>query len=159
MTRSGMIRVGIDVGGTNTDAVLIQGGTVRHAVKTATTADVMGGILATLRRLLDESGTAGDAVGAVMIGTTHFTNGVQRRGLARTAGIRISLPAARTLPASSTGRPICGRWSPPQPRVRGGFEVDGQPIAPFDADAVRAAARAIRADGAMAVAVTGAFAR
>ena len=86
MTRSGMIRVGIDVGGTNTDAVLIQGGTVRHAVKTATTADVMGGILATLRRLLDESGTAGDAVGAVMIGTTHFTNAVvQRRGLARTA--------------------------------------------------------------------------
>ena len=35
-----MIRLGIDVGGTNTDAVLVDGDKVRHAVKTATTADV-----------------------------------------------------------------------------------------------------------------------
>ena len=64
-----MIRVGIDVGGTNTDAVLIEAGAVRHAVKTPTTADVTSGVLATLRRLLEESGVAGEAVGAVMIGT------------------------------------------------------------------------------------------
>ncbi|BBK30746.1 N-methylhydantoinase A/oxoprolinase/acetone carboxylase beta subunit [Stella humosa] len=154
-----ILRIGIDVGGTNTDAVLIQGGSVRHAVKTATTADVMGGILATLRRLLDESGTAGDAVGAVMIGTTHFTNAVvQRRGLARTAGIRISLPAARTLPAFvDWPADLRAVVAAPSHAVRGGYEVDGQPIAPFDADAVRAAARAIRADGTTAVAITGAF--
>ena len=31
-------RIGIDVGGTNTDAVLLAGGEVAHAVKTPTTS-------------------------------------------------------------------------------------------------------------------------
>ncbi|MGH7350572.1 MAG: hydantoinase/oxoprolinase N-terminal domain-containing protein, partial [Candidatus Rokuibacteriota bacterium] len=39
-----MNRIGIDVGGTNTDAVLLEDDRVRHAVKTPTTADVMSGI-------------------------------------------------------------------------------------------------------------------
>ena len=36
-----MYRIGIDVGGTNTDAVLMNGNEVVHAVKMATSADVM----------------------------------------------------------------------------------------------------------------------
>ena len=39
-----MRRIGIDVGGTNTDAVLLEDGRVIHAVKTPTTEDVTGGI-------------------------------------------------------------------------------------------------------------------
>ncbi len=49
-----MGRIGIDVGGTNTDAVLLEGGRVVHAVKTPTTEDVTAGIvnaLASLRRI------------------------------------------------------------------------------------------------------------
>ncbi len=78
--------------------------------------------------------------------------------LARSAALRICLPAAGTLP------PFVD-W-PPDLRVvvegsvhlvRGGYEVDGSPIAPFDADAVRAAGRAFRADGVEAIAVTAAF--
>ena len=34
------VRIGIDVGGTNTDAVLMEGNEVLAAVKTATTSDV-----------------------------------------------------------------------------------------------------------------------
>ncbi|MGH7097704.1 MAG: hydantoinase/oxoprolinase N-terminal domain-containing protein [Stellaceae bacterium] len=37
-------RIGIDVGGTNTDAVLLEGDRVVHAVKTSATADVTGSI-------------------------------------------------------------------------------------------------------------------
>ena len=37
-------RIGIDVGGTNTDAVLMDGDEVVRAVKTPTTADVTSGI-------------------------------------------------------------------------------------------------------------------
>ena len=44
-------RIGIDVGGTNTDAVLLQDGQVVHAVKTPTTPDVTVGIVAALAEL------------------------------------------------------------------------------------------------------------
>ena len=46
-----MKRIGIDVGGTNTDAVLIADDRVIHSVKSATTADVTSGILAALKAL------------------------------------------------------------------------------------------------------------
>ena len=47
-------RIGIDVGGTNTDAVLLEGARVVHAVKTPTTPDVTTGITRALRALLAE---------------------------------------------------------------------------------------------------------
>ena len=37
-------RIGIDVGGTNTDAVLLEDDRVLHAIKTPTTADVLTGV-------------------------------------------------------------------------------------------------------------------
>ena len=40
-----MRRIGIDVGGTNTDAVLLEDGSVVHAIKTPTTQDVTSGIV------------------------------------------------------------------------------------------------------------------
>jgi Hydantoinase/oxoprolinase N-terminal region len=42
-------RIGIDVGGTNTDAVLMQGQEVVGWVKTLTTADVTSGIVTALQ--------------------------------------------------------------------------------------------------------------
>ena len=44
MARKPMPRIGIDVGGTNTDAVMLEDGSVAHAVKTPTTSDVTTGI-------------------------------------------------------------------------------------------------------------------
>ena len=44
-----MIRIGIDVGGTNTDAVVMDGTKVLAGVKAATTADVMSGVVAALK--------------------------------------------------------------------------------------------------------------
>ncbi len=46
------MRIGIDVGGTNTDAILLEGERVVHAVKTPTTPDVTTGITRALRSLL-----------------------------------------------------------------------------------------------------------
>ena len=93
-----MKRIGIDVGGTNTDAVLLDDDTVVHAVKTPTTADVTSGITSALRELLAATVPTG-AIDAVMIGTTHFTNAVvQRRDLTRVAAVRIGLPASASLP-------------------------------------------------------------
>ena len=93
-----MRRIGIDVGGTNTDAVLIDDGRVRRAVKAPTSEDVTSGILDALARLRAEPDGQG-AVDAVMIGTTHFINAVvQRRALAKVAALRIGLPASESLP-------------------------------------------------------------
>src|SRR5262249_56275750 len=91
---SGRQRIGIDVGGTNTDAVLMQGQEVVGWVKTPTTADVTSGIVTALQELLQQTAAAPSAIRGVMIGTTHFTNAVvQRRHLSPVSAVRLALPA------------------------------------------------------------------
>lgn len=150
-------RIGIDVGGTNTDAVLLEDDRVLHAVKTPTTADVLTGV-----RLALEStarATGGEPVQAVMIGTTHFVNAVvQRRDLAPVGALRIGLPASRSLP------PFCDWPADLAALVRGqvhmvegGHDYDGRPIMPLDERAVAAAARAMHAAGIACVAISSIF--
>src|ERR1043165_937800 len=94
-----MRRIGIDVGGTNTDAVLLEDGRVVHAVKTPTTAYVTGGLVDALEALAPHPAVAGHAIDGVVIGTTHFVNAVvQCRGLTPVAAIRIGLPTGTSLP-------------------------------------------------------------
>ena len=45
-------RVGVDVGGTHTDAVLMRGGEVLAEIKARTTEDVTSGVLTALRGVL-----------------------------------------------------------------------------------------------------------
>ena len=74
-----MKRIGIDVGGTNTDAVLIDGDKVLSAVKFSTTSDVMQGVVNAIDKVMASQPTGATPVDAVMIGTTHFTNAVVER--------------------------------------------------------------------------------
>jgi N-methylhydantoinase A/oxoprolinase/acetone carboxylase beta subunit len=154
-----MMRIGIDVGGTNTDAVLIEDGTVQHAVKCPTTADVTGGILQALQDLLRTAAVPTGRIGSVMIGTTHFTNAVvQRRDVARVAAVRIGLPAAATLPPFVDWPPdLRDLVRGPVHQIRGGYEVDGRPLVPFDRAGMRDAAVQIAASGVGAVAVSAVF--
>ena len=151
-----MRRIGIDVGGTNTDAVLLEGDRVVQAVKTPTTADVTSGIVEALTRLAPAAGTALDAV---MVGTTHFTNAVvQRRDLERVAAVRIGLPASASLPPfvdwpEDLARLVRGEVF----MLEGGHEYDGRPLVPLDVAGVRRAARRIRDSGLRAVGVAAVF--
>src|SRR6516165_6197634 len=154
-----MRRIGIDVGGTNTDAVLLEDGRVVHAVKTPTTPDVTAGIVAALAELASQSEVARGAIDGVVIGTTHFVNAVvQRRDLSRVAAVRIGLPASASLP------PFCD-WPEDLARsvrgdvlmLEGGHDYDGRPIVPFDEAGMRRAARRIRASGIRSVAVAAIF--
>ena len=154
-----MIRVGIDVGGTNTDAVMIDASGVVAAVKSATTDDVTGGVRAALDELLDTAGDHRDTIGAVMIGTTHFVNAViQRRGLNRAAALRICLPSGASLPPmvdwpeDLAELAAGGRYL-----VAGGHEFDGRPLMPLDEAAVAEAGRQMRTEGVDAAAVTAVF--
>src|SRR5690606_30757688 len=93
------MRLGVDVGGTNTDAVLIEDRSVRAALKRATTGDVGEGVAGAIAAVLAEAKVKPAAVRAVMIGTTHFTNAfIQARDLAKVGVIRIGFPAARGVP-------------------------------------------------------------
>jgi N-methylhydantoinase A/oxoprolinase/acetone carboxylase beta subunit len=158
-TRPAGRRVGIDVGGTNTDAVLVDGDRVVHAVKTPTTSDVTSGIVAALRELLAAAPGARDGVAAVMVGTTHFTNAVvQRRDLSRVAAVRIGLPASASLPPFvDWPQDLAGEVRGEVIALEGGHEYDGRPLVPFDAAGMRAAARRIRAAGLRSVAVAAVF--
>ena len=152
-------QIGIDVGGTNTDAVLMRGSTLHGAVKTPTTPDVMSGITTALRELLQGAGRQPTAIGSVMIGTTHFTNAViERRALERVAAIRIGLPAAYALkPFAGWPEDLRRAVAGPSYLLRGGHEYDGRPIVPFDRDAMKRAADEIAAEGLHSVAITAVF--
>lgn len=150
------MRIGVDVGGTNTDAVLIRGREVVAAVKRPTTADVGGGIVEAVRALIDEGGLEVSAIQAVMIGTTHFTNAfVQRRHLARVLALRLGAPASRGVPPFA-GWPedVRGIVYGGHSLVPGGFNFDGGAISPFDDEAVASAARMAVEEGVEQVAIS-----
>ena len=152
------MRVGVDVGGTNTDAVLMDGDRVLAQAKHLTTPDITSGILAALEDVLGQR-PANASIAAVMLGTTHFTNALlERRDLAPTAVLRLALPATKLLP------PLVD-WPPPLREaignftymVKGGHEFDGREISPLDTSEVRAAARDMARKGVRAVALCGVF--
>ena len=154
-----MIRIGIDVGGTNTDAVVMDGAKVLAGVKEATTADVMSGVIAALKSVLAASGLAPDAIDVVMIGTTHFTNAVvQRRDLATTAAVRLGLPATASLPPMVDWpkdlRAAIGNHAY---LAHGGHEFDGRVISPLDEGELLGIAADIKAKGVNSIAITSVF--
>jgi len=154
-----MIRIGIDVGGTNTDAVAMDSFGVIAGIKASTTADVMTGVVNALRAILDASKLEADAIDAVMIGTTHFTNAVvQRRDLAQTAAVRLGLPATASLPPmvdwpddlkAAIGN---NAWL-----AHGGNEFDGRPISELDEAELLGIAAEIARRGIRSIAITSVF--
>jgi N-methylhydantoinase A/oxoprolinase/acetone carboxylase beta subunit len=153
------MRIGVDVGGTNTDAVLVDGRDVIAEAKTPTTPDATAGIVAALRSVVETSGVEVTRVQAVMIGTTHFTNAVvEARRLAPTGVIRLGLPATEALP------PMTGWPAPLRAALgehvhlcHGGHEFDGRRISPVDPDELRRAAADFAGKGIATVAISSVF--
>jgi N-methylhydantoinase A/oxoprolinase/acetone carboxylase beta subunit len=151
------LRVGIDVGGTNTDAALVDGERVIDSHKTPTTADITGGVTQCMRAIL--ASVNNRSVKAIMIGTTHFTNAfVEGRDLLPTAVIRLGLPATSAVPPQA-GWPTRMRSAVPIRAYlcRGGHEVDGRELAALDRDHLRRAAEDIAKHGTRAIAVSSVF--
>ena len=154
-----MIRIGVDVGGTNTDAVVMDGAKVLAGVKAATTPDVMSGVIAALKSALTASGMRPEAIDVVMIGTTHFTNAVvQRRDLAPTAAVRLGLPATASLPPmvdwpDDLASAIGGHAY----LAHGGHEFDGREISALDEAELIGIAADIRSKGIRSVAIASVF--
>lgn len=151
-------RIGIDVGGTNTDAVLLdQDDEVRSKTKTPTTPDVTGGLVAALEGVLTDVVDRG-AVDHVMLGTTHCTNAIaERRNLNAVGVIRVGAPATHAIePLLEWPDDLAEAIDGMTTIVGGGHEFDGREIAPLDEEAARAFLEEHR-DGIDSVAVTSVF--
>ena len=150
------MRIGVDVGGTNTDAVLLLGKKVLGAVKRPTSGDVSSGISEAIGALISECDVKPGEISAVMIGTTHFTNAfIQRRELVPVYAVRIGFPAARGIPPFASWPEdlktlVCGGSA----MVPGGFEFDGREISPLDEAAIAEVVTEARAKGLGQIAVS-----
>lgn len=153
------MRIGIDVGGTNTDAVLMDGHQVVAKIKTPTTRDVTTGITTALRHILEASRVPVGEIQAVMIGTTHFVNAVvERRRLQPTGVIRLGLPATAALPPlvdwPDDLREAIGGYAF---LVHGGHEFDGRRIADLRPEEIREAAAELGRRGVRSIAISSVF--
>jgi N-methylhydantoinase A/oxoprolinase/acetone carboxylase beta subunit len=155
------LRLGIDVGGTNTDAVVLnEQSDLLASFKSPTTPDVTGGIRNALRGLVEAHPSLDlGAIKYAMLGTTHCTNAIlERRNLNRVGLVRIGAPATLAI-SPFVGWPaelraaIGGEYAV----VEGGHEYDGREIRPLDLQAVHDAAQSFKGK-VDTLAVIGAFA-
>jgi N-methylhydantoinase A/oxoprolinase/acetone carboxylase beta subunit len=153
-------RLGIDVGGTNTDAVIMDAADrVIAKAKVPGTPDVTGGITAAIDTVLRAPGADPQRITHVMLGTTHATNAVlERRRLRRIAVIRIGGPATHSIrPMFGWPQDLTDAISVGAVIVDGGIEFDGRDLSPLDTDAVTRFLGQV-AGAAEGVAITSVFA-
>lgn len=158
-TSQSRLRLGIDVGGTNTDAVLMAGDRVVAWHKATTGERITDAIVAAARAVLQQGGAAPEQIHAVMLGTTQFTNAViERRRLTQVAVLRLAAPATTAVPPMSDWpEDLCAVVGQHTYLARGGLEFDGRPISALDEAELSAVAKDIRGLGINAVAITSVF--
>ncbi|KAJ9632036.1 hypothetical protein H2203_000437 [Taxawa tesnikishii (nom. ined.)] len=162
------VRIGVDVGGTNTDAVALDPalqhsssrGVLAHH-KTPTTPDVTASIEQAVRTVLTKSAVPSDQIASVTIGTTHFINAVveqDARRLRRVAILRLSKSFLREVPPFSEFPP--GLTSIIKGYVGyldGGLHIDGSEEAPVREEQVVERCGEIKKLGLTAIVVGGVY--
>ena len=157
-------RIGVDVGGTHTDLVLLDTADGTLAIeKVATTPDDPArAVLEGVRRFA-ERGFAPEAVGFFSHGTTITTNALlemrgARTGMLVTEGYR-AIQEVQT--QARDGNPFDYFFRKPEPiapqsltrEVGGRIDFEGAELAPLDEDAVARAAESLREAGVRSIAV------
>ena len=157
-------RLGVDIGGTFTDATLVDEatGAVRIAKVSSTPRDPSEGFMQATERILGEAVVEGRDLRYVVHATTVATNSiiegkVARTGFVTTEGFRDLLEIARQV------RPTLYdvHFEKPRPLVprnlcfgvRERLEPDGSALVPLDEESVREVATRLRDEGVEAVAV------
>lgn len=157
------IRLAVDVGGTHTDAVILDftrgRGSLLGSVKVPTSPDVETGIVQSMESVLEASTISSEQINYVMIGTTQSRNAIlQRQGLARIGLIRIGSPSVSEIEPFFTWsedlrEAIGNNWF----LVDGGYEFDGRPISQINEEQVRKVLLEIKRQRLEAIAVCGVF--
>jgi N-methylhydantoinase A len=160
-------RLGVDVGGTFTDLLLVDDDSGESfRVKTPSTpADPSEGVLAGVERICNESGVAAGDLAYVMHGTTVATNALleakgARVGLITTQGFKQILHLARSqTPGPLAGWIIMIKPEPPAAvedtrEAKERMGADGVPVEPVDADQVRGLVRDLVESGVESLTVS-----
>ncbi|MFQ5594046.1 MAG: hydantoinase/oxoprolinase family protein [Anaerolineae bacterium] len=160
------MRLGIDVGGTFTDVVLIddRSGQIHYTKVLTTPRNPAEGVMSGIEKILADTGSTMDQVGYIVHGSTIGTNALIERkgaktGLITTEGFRDVLEIARI------ERPAAGLYDmsvdlpdPLVPRylrceVRERVGADGQVVTPLDEGSVRQAVQYLKDEGVESIAV------
>src|SRR5918992_2416600 len=142
-------RLGVDVGGTFTDLLLVddESGEMYRVKTPSTPADPSEGVLNGVRRICDESGVSPGDLAYVMHGTTVATNALleakgARVGLITTQGFEQILHLARSqTPGPLAGWIIMVKPDPPAAledtrEARERMSAQGEPVEPVDREQV-----------------------
>ncbi len=142
-------RLGVDVGGTFTDLLLVhdETGDLFRVKTPSTPADPSEGVLVGVRRICEESGVAPGDLGYVMHGTTVATNAMleakgARVGLVTTQGFGQILHLARSqTPGPLAGWIIMIKPDPPAAledtrEAKERMSAQGEPVEPVDREQV-----------------------
>ena len=153
-------RLGVDVGGTFTDLLLVDesSGQTYMAKVLSTPEDSSIGVLTGIDRICDESDVDAKQVNQVMHGTTVATNAVLTRkgakvGLITTKGYRQVLQVARSFCPGGLGGWVSYMKAPLMAPLELTIEADermdaeGNVVTPLDVDALRRDAGALAAKG------------
>lgn len=152
--------IGIDIGGTNTDAVIVDSKeNILASTKVPTTRDVHLGLQTALTDVLTKGNISAQDVTTIAIGTTHATNALlQETDLNKVGLIRIAGHKPDTLPP-------CLNWMESLRNkifagfvtINGGYECDGREITPLNSAEVKLALGTLIKMGAEAIAIVGVF--
>ena len=167
MAQNNAYRLGVDVGGTFTDLLLIaedSGRTFRAKVP-STPEDSSKGVLNGIARLCEQNGISPSDIHQVMHGTTVATNTVltssgARVGLVTTKGYRQVLQIDRSYVPGGLGGWVIWNKRPPLAPLELTIEADermgprGEMISPLDEADLRAKLRALHARGVEALTVS-----
>lgn len=153
-------RIGIDIGGTNTDAVLVhRTGTIVAWNKSSTTSDVAQGVKNSIEQLLLKGGIAPQQIHSICLGTTQATNALlERKELYKVGVLRLAGHNPEVYP-SCQGWPHQMRYAvhAATETVGGGFECDSTAISPIDASLVRKSVEKLLERNAESLAIVGVF--
>jgi N-methylhydantoinase A/oxoprolinase/acetone carboxylase beta subunit len=163
-----MYRIGVDVGGTNTDSAVLDitalntpsRGVIASA-KSPTTRDITSGIEQVIKDVLAKSNVQKADVLSVTIGTTHFVNAVveaDERRLSKVAVVRLCGPFTRQLPPfvdfpANLKKILNGGVH----YLDGGLEIDGREISPLNLEQIKTVVESVQNAGVKTIAVVGVF--
>lgn len=135
-----MFKIGIDVGGTNTDAVILnQESAIVARIKVPTTSDIQTGIQQALAKVIASSHVDVKTISHCMLGTTQCTNSiVERKNLAKVGILRLAYPAtASVLPYTAWPGELKKVVSHKFALVPGGYEFDGRILSPLNQEEIQ----------------------